>query len=159
MVTLRPRDSRIAAREAAAIPLPREDTTPPVTNTNLVITDECRTARAGNSNYTPIRPLFHLLFGPHGDFRRRVNSRAASSGSFHAWPSQPAQATPSETGDHQESGENATPPNAWWLAARPVGTPPNRCRRQNRSALDIDVLSMHPDGEEWYDRRRSRFRA
>src|SRR6476661_5008378 len=38
-VTLRPRDSRIAAREAAAIPLPREDTTPPVTNTNLVITD------------------------------------------------------------------------------------------------------------------------
>jgi hypothetical protein len=37
MVTLRPRDSRIAAREAAAIPLPREDTTPPVTNTNLVI--------------------------------------------------------------------------------------------------------------------------
>src|ERR1700710_1495545 len=39
MVTLRPRDSRIAAREAAAIPLPREDTTPPVTNTNLVIAD------------------------------------------------------------------------------------------------------------------------
>ena len=37
MVTLRPRDSRIAAREAAAIPLPREDTTPPVTKTNLVI--------------------------------------------------------------------------------------------------------------------------
>src|ERR1700716_2645725 len=39
MVTLRPRDSRIAAREAAAIPLPREDTTPPVTNRNLVIAD------------------------------------------------------------------------------------------------------------------------
>jgi hypothetical protein len=37
MVTLRPRDSRIAAREAAAIPFAREDTTPPVTNTNLVI--------------------------------------------------------------------------------------------------------------------------
>src|SRR3954462_13918249 len=37
MVTLSPRDSRIAAREAAAIPLPKEDTTPPVTNTNLVI--------------------------------------------------------------------------------------------------------------------------
>src|SRR3984893_2078566 len=36
-VTFRPRDSRIAAREAAAIPLPREDTTPPVTNTYLVI--------------------------------------------------------------------------------------------------------------------------
>jgi hypothetical protein len=32
-----PRDSRIAAREAAAIPLPREDTTPPVTNTYLVM--------------------------------------------------------------------------------------------------------------------------
>jgi len=31
MVTLRPRASRMAAREAAAMPLPREDTTPPVT--------------------------------------------------------------------------------------------------------------------------------
>src|SRR5437899_2950894 len=39
-VTLRPRDSRIAAREAEAIPLPREDTTPPVTKTNLVMS--CR---------------------------------------------------------------------------------------------------------------------
>src|ERR1700712_5085830 len=36
-VTLRPRDSRIAAREAAAMPLPSEDTTPPVTKTNLVM--------------------------------------------------------------------------------------------------------------------------
>src|SRR5574343_1367958 len=36
-VTLSPRDSRIAAREAEAIPLPREDTTPPVTKTNLVM--------------------------------------------------------------------------------------------------------------------------
>src|SRR3954453_6980006 len=36
-VTLRPRDSRIAAREAEAIPLPREDTAPPVTKTNLVM--------------------------------------------------------------------------------------------------------------------------
>ena len=35
--TLILRDSRIAAREAAAIPLPREETTPPVTNTYLVI--------------------------------------------------------------------------------------------------------------------------
>src|SRR3954447_24175016 len=36
-VTLRPRDSRIAASDAAAMPLPSEDTTPPVTKTNLVI--------------------------------------------------------------------------------------------------------------------------
>src|SRR5512139_1532320 len=35
--TLILRDSRIAAREAAAMPLPREETTPPVTNTYLVI--------------------------------------------------------------------------------------------------------------------------
>src|SRR6056300_8524 len=33
MVTLRPRASKIAPSEAAAIPLPSEDTTPPVTNT------------------------------------------------------------------------------------------------------------------------------
>jgi len=32
-----PRDSRIAAREAAAIPFPREETTPPDTNTYFVI--------------------------------------------------------------------------------------------------------------------------
>src|SRR5690349_21475981 len=36
-VTLRPRDSRIAARDADAMPLPSEDTTPPVTKTNLVM--------------------------------------------------------------------------------------------------------------------------
>src|SRR6266404_5023534 len=34
---LRPRASRIAPREAAAMPLPNEDTTPPVTNTKRVI--------------------------------------------------------------------------------------------------------------------------
>jgi len=31
IVTFRPRASRIAAREADAIPFPKEDTTPPVT--------------------------------------------------------------------------------------------------------------------------------
>src|SRR5215213_10254499 len=41
-VTLRPRDSRIAASDAAAMPLPSEDTTPPVTKTNLVMA--CGTA-------------------------------------------------------------------------------------------------------------------
>src|SRR5215469_15450213 len=39
-VTLMPRDSRIAAREAAAIPFPREETTPPDTNTYLAITNQ-----------------------------------------------------------------------------------------------------------------------
>src|SRR6185295_17903046 len=37
LVTRMPRDSRIAAREAAAIPFPRLETTPPVTNTYLVM--------------------------------------------------------------------------------------------------------------------------
>jgi hypothetical protein len=37
MVTLRPRASRIAARDAAAIPLPSEETTPPVTNIYFVV--------------------------------------------------------------------------------------------------------------------------
>ncbi len=46
-VTLRPRDSRIAAREAEAIPLPREDTTPPVTKTNLVMSGANRRVRQG----------------------------------------------------------------------------------------------------------------
>ncbi len=37
MVTLRPLASRSDARDADAIPFPREETTPPVINTNLVI--------------------------------------------------------------------------------------------------------------------------
>lgn len=37
MVTLRPRDSRMAAREEAAMPLPSEDTTPPVIKMYFVI--------------------------------------------------------------------------------------------------------------------------
>src|SRR6266850_6484400 len=37
LVTRMLRDSRIAAREAAAMPFPNEETTPPVTKTYLVI--------------------------------------------------------------------------------------------------------------------------
>ena len=37
MVTFKPRASRIAASDAAAIPLPRDDTTPPVTKIYLVV--------------------------------------------------------------------------------------------------------------------------
>src|ERR1700716_1498601 len=37
LVTRMPRASRIAAREAAAMPFPKEETTPPVTKTYLVI--------------------------------------------------------------------------------------------------------------------------
>jgi hypothetical protein len=38
----RPRDSRIAAREAAAMPFPREETTPPVTKTYFVMAGTAR---------------------------------------------------------------------------------------------------------------------
>src|SRR6478609_2790743 len=52
-VTLRPRDSRIAAKEAEAIPLPREDTTPPVTKTNLVMSGrKSRFREVVKRNYT-----------------------------------------------------------------------------------------------------------
>jgi hypothetical protein len=37
MVTFKPRASRIAAKEAAAIPLPKDYTTPPVTKIYLVV--------------------------------------------------------------------------------------------------------------------------
>jgi hypothetical protein len=37
MVTFKPRASKIAAKEDAAIPLPSEETTPPVININFVI--------------------------------------------------------------------------------------------------------------------------
>src|SRR3990167_9093387 len=52
LVTRMPRDSRIAARDAAAIPLPREETTPPVTKTYLVIYLAC----AGMGKFTGTRP-------------------------------------------------------------------------------------------------------
>src|SRR5436190_24234463 len=48
LVTRMPRDSRIAAREAAAMPFPREETTPPVTKTYLVI----YLARGGTDKFT-----------------------------------------------------------------------------------------------------------
>src|SRR3982750_1575055 len=37
LVTRTPREARIAARDAAAMPFPSEETTPPVTKTNLVM--------------------------------------------------------------------------------------------------------------------------
>src|SRR6185437_9455028 len=37
LVTRTPREVRMAASDAAAMPFPNEETTPPVTNTNLVI--------------------------------------------------------------------------------------------------------------------------
>src|SRR5450759_170852 len=40
LVTRMPREARIAARDAAAMPFPREETTPPVTKTNLVMGDK-----------------------------------------------------------------------------------------------------------------------
>src|SRR5690606_7293710 len=58
MVTRRPRDSRMAASEAAAMPLPREETTPPVTNTYLVIVKlhaRGNRAGAGNLDYSPFK--------------------------------------------------------------------------------------------------------
>src|SRR6478736_6354069 len=41
-VTRTPREARIAASDAAAMPFPREETTPPVTNTNLGMGDKFR---------------------------------------------------------------------------------------------------------------------
>src|SRR6184192_1878387 len=42
LVTRMPREARIAARDEAAIPFPSEETTPPVTNTNLVMGEKFR---------------------------------------------------------------------------------------------------------------------
>src|SRR5512132_2796028 len=45
LVTRTPRLVRMAASDAAAMPLPSEETTPPVTNTNLVMGDKFREIR------------------------------------------------------------------------------------------------------------------
>src|SRR5690348_3194297 len=60
LVTRMLRDSRIAARDAAAIPLPREDTTPPVTKTYFAIYLACvgmrkSTGRSARRKISPAR--------------------------------------------------------------------------------------------------------
>src|SRR5215813_7456048 len=40
LVTRMPREARMAASDAEAMPFPSEETTPPVTNTNLVMDDK-----------------------------------------------------------------------------------------------------------------------
>src|SRR5947208_9073306 len=66
LVTRMPRDSRIAAREAAAMPFPREETTPPVTKTYFVIYPR----RVGMEEFTcKLRP---------SQMSRRRDARAAT---------------------------------------------------------------------------------
>src|SRR5262252_8303082 len=65
-VTLIPRDSRIAAREAAAIPFPKEETTPPDTNTYLAITNqgdgmENGTRKRPSALARELRPVSEML--------------------------------------------------------------------------------------------------
>src|SRR3990170_1024718 len=60
LVTRMPRDSRIAARDAAAMPLPREETTPPVTKTYLVI----YRGRVGMEEFTRDRAAAQTRFPP-----------------------------------------------------------------------------------------------
>ena len=57
-VTRKLRASKIAASEAAAIPLPKEETTPPVVNIYFVIASPSHFALVRN---TQIMPHFHLL--------------------------------------------------------------------------------------------------
>src|ERR1043166_5683796 len=58
MWTFSPRDSRMAARLAAAIPLPSEDTTPPVTKTYRV----CVASDIGGT----AQQVCGILHGPRG---------------------------------------------------------------------------------------------
>src|ERR1700730_8895273 len=53
MPTCRPRALRIVPIEAAVIPLPREETTPPVTNTNLATGSLPRGFRQSTSHPSP----------------------------------------------------------------------------------------------------------
>src|SRR4051812_5178734 len=69
LVTRMLRDSRIAAREAAAMPFPREETTPPVTNTYLVIYPR----RVGMEEFTRIQSapqISFFIFASTGDGKK-----------------------------------------------------------------------------------------
>src|SRR5688500_19454189 len=69
LVTRMLRDSRIAARDAAAMPFPREETTPPVTKTYLAI----YLGRVGMEKFTGTRPL------PQTSTRARTRSEEHTS--------------------------------------------------------------------------------
>src|SRR3546814_14796842 len=92
MVTRRPRDSRMAASEASAISLPREETTPPVTNTYLVIIIDARGHRtaAGNLDYSrnrtaPTARHRHALGLAGTPFRVRRPRGCPDAGHFAKW--------------------------------------------------------------------------
>ena len=63
-VTTRPRDSKSAAKDADAMPFPREDTTPPVTNTNLVMPEwVLNTQGGGKVNYKGLLQYYLCQLG------------------------------------------------------------------------------------------------
>ena len=61
-MTLSPRASRIAANEAAAIPLPKDETTPPVTNINLDIVWRVRLRRHRQNGNAQIDYIFYTIY-------------------------------------------------------------------------------------------------
>lgn len=67
IVTDRPRDSRMAAKEAAAMPLPREETTPPVTNTYLVMRSLVMQEQLENRGIIRAKPFGAKSFGALGN--------------------------------------------------------------------------------------------
>src|ERR1700679_667059 len=60
MLILRPRASRIAPSEADAMPLPSEETTPPVTKTNRVIGTAAKFNRVKEQHATAIDREFEI---------------------------------------------------------------------------------------------------
>src|SRR5512134_1310209 len=75
LVTRMPRDSRIAARDAAAMPLPREETTPPVTKTYLVI----YRGRVGMEEFTGTPPSAQMATEVFHDTIRFSHRRSSCS--------------------------------------------------------------------------------
>ncbi len=64
-----PRDSRIAASDAAAMPFPSEETTPPETNTYLVIEEP----GIGLPDHSPIPPVPQRAPGRENAARRQLS--------------------------------------------------------------------------------------
>src|SRR5947199_4897711 len=82
LVTRMLRDSRIAARDAAAMPFPNEETTPPVTKTYFAIYP----ARGEMTKFTGI---FLLSFSPRTPIALRPSCRRdARHEYFHASPTE-----------------------------------------------------------------------
>src|SRR5688572_25357189 len=149
IATLSPRASRMAPSDAAAMPFPKEETTPPVTNTNLVmrgppyVFEEVRIdGRAGYQSGDDDETVTGI--------RRQIFSSIIAA----ATPDQPRAPAGFDSGAHR-SVQPAVPHRDEPCFQAPLGTFPGEQQRQGRALLDRKFRRL----QQFLERLRARARA